>query len=127
VRIGCKEKEMNYFEVSPPYVVFHDDQPGNHATLFVDGCKLLFVAEASSFDDRSKRYAWAFRGTVPTGAVLVFATADREVVCALGGVAEQKTWGSFVVRHEGKPVAVVGVRQVTLPSGKLVRTLVRFE
>lgn len=87
------------------YVFFHDDRPGQHATLFgPSGEKLPFAGEASSFDDANRRYAWAFTGTVPPDGRLVFATADREVVGTLQSEAKDAKLGEWVWRiGDGKP------------------------
>jgi hypothetical protein len=103
------------FELIPPHVFFHDDKPGNHVTMFLsDGRTLPFRVESSRFDDRARRYAWAFdaRDAV-AGAFLVFATADREVVGILGGAGcVLGKLGEHVIREEGsgKPLRLVAPR-----------------
>lgn len=102
------------FELRHPHVFFHDDKPGNHVTVFAsDGRKLPFLVEASRFDDRARKYAWAFdaEGAAP-GAFIVFASADREVVGVLGGAGcVLGNFGEHVVRDiGGKPLRLVAPR-----------------
>lgn len=85
-----EEKKMR-FELRPPFVFFHDDKPGQHATLFATHerfgkgvVRYPFRGDLSSFDDATSQYAWAFEaqniGEHVRGELLVFATADREIV-----------------------------------------------
>ena len=69
------------FEIRPGLVVFHDEQPGEHATMFgPHGQKFIFRPDASHFSDSAKKYAWAFEGHLEHGDRVVFATSDREIV-----------------------------------------------
>jgi hypothetical protein len=70
------------FEQRERYIVFHDDKPGSHATMFSPtGNKMLFDGNESSFRDDRREYAWAFVLETPLkdGDRIIFATADREI------------------------------------------------
>jgi hypothetical protein len=102
------------FILKPPLIFFHDDRPGQHATLFAsNGQKFPFRSDMCSFKDAHADYTWAFEGQLVEGDRIVFATSDREVV---GRVREGKieldapSVGSVpnpgVVRNEAdKPIA----------------------
>jgi len=91
------------FEERHPYVVFHDDRPGQHATMFAGGTRLEFCGNASYFSDRDRQYSWAFLGSVSATATLIFATEDREVIGNLAGEVQEAMLGEFVHREAGKP------------------------
>lgn len=73
------------FELRPPFIIFHDNKPGQHATLFVNGKKAPFCNGMSSFNDEYQTYAWAFETHVKDGDIVTFATSDREIVGAVVG------------------------------------------
>ena len=94
------------FTLRPGLICFSDNQPGNHATMFVSSETLLFREDESSFDDVAHDYTWAFEWAgVPNGQLFVFATADREVA----GIAKDANVGLVPFRGriergaEGKP------------------------
>jgi hypothetical protein len=97
-------------------IVFHDVRPGSHATMFANnGQRLPFRDDVSHFSDAKGEYAWAFEGEARVGDVVVFATADREVVGRVvdedGGVhiKIQPANRSDVARNESdKPVELAG-------------------
>lgn len=97
------------FELQGSYVFYHDEIPGNHATLFnQSGEKLIFVGDASRFDDGAHHYTWAFlaNGAV-SGERVCFATTEREIVGRVGAVGEQVPLGRYVRRDAtGKPVGI---------------------
>lgn len=70
------------FIVQPGLMLFSDDMPGAHATLFGPKGPLQFRDDTCSFDDAAHSYTWAFEYATPLkkGQVFVFATSDREVV-----------------------------------------------
>jgi len=74
--------ETASFTVQGGLVRFLSNMPGRYATLFANGERLQFRDDASSFDDLSRSYAWAFSYAppLPDGMQFVFATAEREVV-----------------------------------------------
>lgn len=78
------------FEIADGTVLVRDDCPGAYATLFVAKGKLSKVLDRCSFDDAARDYLWVFACDVPMkkGAVLVFATADREVAAEIGAGGE---------------------------------------
>lgn len=106
------------FDVRGDLLVFSDDRPGQHATMFEPlGRKLKFRADASSFDDAAQRYEWAFELADPLrdGDRFIFATVDREVVgvvvdatdAALGGSRVQvldRVKVTVARESDGKPV-----------------------
>lgn len=124
---------MSFF-VRPGLVVFVSDEPGAHATLFLDGERLHFRGDASSFDDEKRKYEWAFDHAQPLqdGQRFVFATADRAVVGAVSDGAAMVAVGSWVhvVRDgDGKPVrvhamAAAGDSAPSRADAKLVEALV---
>jgi hypothetical protein len=119
---------MSRFESRPPYVIFHDDKPGQHATLFGGGGRrFIFCGEASSFDDRACRYAWAFEGEARPGEQLVFATEDREVAGTIDSDAKEAV-ELLVARDGGKPERLIAKPVLITPSTTTVytRTLARF-
>lgn len=70
------------FELRGQRVVYIDNKPGAHATLFDPaGYRSLYNDGHSHFDDTVRRYAWAFDLLNPLleGEYVTFATADREV------------------------------------------------
>lgn len=99
------------FEVTDSLIIYRDEQPGEHATMFVDGARTPFRDDASSFNDGARSYAWAFArpAAMKTSSIIAFATGDREVfaVVAEDGNASillQPSWQ--VVRLGTKPFAV---------------------
>lgn len=69
------------FEITDSLIIYRDERPGEHATLFHNDKKLSFRDDASNFNDSARRYAWAFdRPALKSEDVLIFATGDREVV-----------------------------------------------
>ena len=99
------------FDLRPPLIIFHDDRPGQHATMFAaDGRRLLFRGDVSHFNDAERRYAWAFEGAARHGDTIVFATSDREVVGKVVGelvqIAPADTGG--VSRRDDKPLDLTG-------------------
>lgn len=74
-------------EVRPRLVVVSGRHPGNYATLFLDGEKMVFRGELSVFDNAEKTYLWAFerREVLREGQRLVFSVADRDVIGEVAG------------------------------------------
>lgn len=70
------------FEIRHPFIVFHDNQPGQHARMSVGGARLEFHGGASSFNDARKEYEWAFYCPDPLydGEGVIFETDDRAIV-----------------------------------------------
>lgn len=105
---------MTRFVVEPHLIVVHSDEPGSHVTLFgPDGQKLPFRMDASAFDDKAKRYRWAFTfdGAFRPGDLFVFATVDRDVAGQVkdGGIVTKRSWWprSLVLRDDdGKPISL---------------------
>jgi hypothetical protein len=96
------------FERRPQHVIFHDDKPGAHATMFSpSGGKFPFDGEASSFRDDLKEYCWAFvvSETLKEGDRIIFATADREIggIVRADNVIDATGVNGEVVREGDKP------------------------
>jgi hypothetical protein len=104
--------EVVRFEIRPPFIVFHDDKPGQHAVLYAsDDRRFPFCDEASSFSDVRREYAWAFEGAVAEGDHVVFTTSDREVVGRVRGdeIVVGEVSGVVSARDEGRaPIVEVG-------------------
>ena len=98
------------FEIKPPYVIVHDDKPGERVTLNVGGESCPMNGDASSFSDAEKRYAWAFDAKVKDGDFVTFATADR----VISGVVRN---GAVVIGQEPREPAPP--ESVTAPVPKL--------
>lgn len=74
------------FTARPGIILHESNLPGNFATMFApDGNKLLPRSDASTANDLTRRYVWAFVWDKPLvdGQVFVFATADREVAAVV--------------------------------------------
>lgn len=105
------------FVFKPPLILFHDDRPGQHATLFApNGQRFKFRDDQSSFKDAHSDYTWAFEGHLDEGDRIVFATSDREVVGRLQNgeiITEARVdTRSLVVRNEeAQPVASPGAHR----------------
>ncbi len=100
------------FEQRSPLIIFHDNAPGEHATLFgPNGLKLPFRGEESAFNNALRTFAWAFEGTVIDGDSIVFATTDREVVGKVHGLdieVEIPERGSVLRDEENRPFGIAG-------------------
>jgi hypothetical protein len=101
------------FEIRPPFIIFHDDKPGEHATLFAaNGQKLPFRGDESSFNNARREYAWAFEGTVKEEDRIVFASSAHEVVGQMfhGGIVIERYPMMRGVEHDvtNKPTHVTG-------------------
>lgn len=102
------------FEITPSLIIFHDERPGEHATMFHNGKRVPFNDNASSFDDGARRYAWAFdRPVLASDDILAFATADREVFAMVAdddnaSILLNPSWR--VLRLGGKPYIVEAVQ-----------------
>lgn len=75
------------FEIRPPYILFHDNQPAEQVALSVNGLSLPFHAHASLFSDAKREYAWAFEGRVHEGATVTFTSKDRQVTGVVRGAS----------------------------------------
>lgn len=75
------------FEIRPPFIIFHDNKPGQHAALSVGNIQLAYRSDASSFDDANRAYAWGFEGTVKDGDRLVFSTDDHIITGVVHGTS----------------------------------------
>lgn len=98
------------FQLSPPYITFHDIIAGSHATLFgPHGQKLPFRGDLSLFNDRESKYAWVFEGTADPGERIVFATSDRTVHAMIGpdGAFIVRTHITVVRGEGGKPLHLI--------------------
>ena len=85
---------MTFTTAHKGFILFSDDKPGNHATLFgPTGKKLAYRADMSVFEDDARRYSWGFEYDLPlvAGDRFVFATADREVVGEVRAGASMST------------------------------------
>jgi hypothetical protein len=70
-----ESKMKKRFEIRPPLVVVHADEPGQNVHLAVgEDKRFVFRGDVSSFDDERHEYAWAFEGTVSDGDHLTFST-----------------------------------------------------
>ena len=135
---------MTFTTAHKGFILFSDDKPGNHATLFgPTGKKLAYRADMSVFEDDARRYSWGFEYDLPlvAGDRFVFATADREVVGEVRAGASMSTitvcsepMVAIVERGEaGKPlsvsvaayseVAVVPVTEDQVAVSPMVRTV----
>jgi hypothetical protein len=105
----------------PPLIFFHDDRPGQHATMFApNGQRFPFRSDFSSFKDAHADYTWAFEGHITEGDRIVFATSDREVIGRVreGKIeldapgTEEAPRQQHVVRNESaKPIADSGAQR----------------
>ncbi len=106
------------FEIrSPSLVVFHDDKPHQHATMFgPDGVNFLFRGDLSSFNDRKHEYAWVFEGIISDGDRVVFASSDHDPVIGIVDGLDVTHEVDHDAGHDGgKPT-----RMLVLPVAELL-------
>lgn len=113
------------FEARSGLILFSDDRPGSHVTMFVSSGKLPFRMDVSSFDDRECRYTWGFELAAPIkeGKRFVFATADREVVGRVVGEKIEVVLERVTVEREdgnGKPLRVVEEEKIEVDGAASV-------
>lgn len=102
------------FERRPGFVVFHDTRPGQHAQMRGPRGVMIYRDEASSFDDRASRYAWAFEwaGEPNEGDEFVFSTTDRQVrgEAKCGGAIEIEKPKLISIKRSTKPGETASAR-----------------